>query len=72
MRTDLTENASGTMRHLRRSARITTEQWRTQLACWASGCRGWDSWPGFAMAADAAATCPTNIIHITTWILPGA
>ncbi|MDT8870910.1 hypothetical protein RAA17_06490 [Komagataeibacter rhaeticus] len=45
MRTDLTEIRRRHMRHLRRSARITTEQWRRKLACWAAAVVvGWWPW----------------------------
>ncbi|MBE7730802.1 chloride channel protein, partial [Komagataeibacter sp. FXV3] len=57
------------MRHLRRSARITTEQWRRKLACWAAAVVVGVVAVGFAMAADAAATLRNHIIGISPWIM---
>lgn len=69
MRTDLTEIRRRHMRHLRRSARITTEQWRRKLACWAAAVIVGVVAVGFAMAADAAATLRNHIIAISPWIM---
>ena len=69
MRTDLTEIRRRHMRHLRRSARITTEQWRRKLACWAAAVVVGVVAVGFAMAADAAATVRNHIIAISPWIM---
>ncbi|MBE7620303.1 chloride channel protein [Gluconacetobacter entanii] len=56
-------------RHLRRSARITTEQWRRKLACWTAAVAVGIVAVGFALAADRAAAIRTHLITWNPWIM---
>ncbi len=56
-------------RHLRRSARITTEQWRRKLACWTAAIAVGIVAVVFALAADRAAAIRTHLIAWNPWVM---
>ncbi|ACI50400.1 Chloride channel core [Gluconacetobacter diazotrophicus PA1 5] len=69
MKTDLTELRIRHMRHLRRSARVTTAQWRRKIVYWAAAIVVGLVAVGFATAADAAAALRTRLVHWDPWIM---
>ncbi|GBR11575.1 chloride channel protein [Gluconacetobacter liquefaciens] len=69
MKTDLTELRIRHMRHLRRSARVTTAQWRRKIVYWAAAVLVGVVAVGFATAADSAAALRTRLIAWDPWIM---
>ncbi|WP_408904574.1 chloride channel protein [Nguyenibacter sp. L1] len=69
MKTDLTELRIRHMRHLRRSARVTTAQWRRKIVYWAAAILVGLVAVGFAAAADQAAALRTRMIAWDPWIM---
>lgn len=69
MKTDLTELRIRHMRHLRRSARVTTAQWRRKIMYWTASVVVGLVAVGFATAADSAAALRTRLVTWDPWIM---
>lgn len=69
MKTDLTELRGRHMRQLRRSARVTTAQWRRKLVYWTAAILVGLVAVAFATAADEAEYLRTRMIAWDPWIM---